>query len=179
MTGAWQTPHGARPNREGTGWPGERKARAGSLEPVARAKQAKAVAELLQKASCVPARRAQLPGRSLEPASNGRPRGMTVNGGNAVQNSAYRSSITCGPCARKRMRGLSIHSKLRWVLLPLRGIRISAAGFRLASPRSRLQGASTYRSSITCGPQVREDLRAFSLFCNPERSEGSLPLPRW
>jgi hypothetical protein len=32
----------------------------------------------------------QLPGRSLEPVSNERPRGMTVSGGNAVQNSAYR-----------------------------------------------------------------------------------------
>ena len=47
--------------------------------------------------ACVSARGAKLPGRSLEPFSNGRPRGMTVSGGNAVQNSAYRSGVTCGP----------------------------------------------------------------------------------
>src|SRR5258708_38342913 len=49
MRGAWQTPHGARPNREG-----------------------------MAATPCVPARRAQPPGRSLEPLSNGRPRGMIV-----------------------------------------------------------------------------------------------------
>ena len=49
MAGAGQTPHGARPNRGG----------GGSLQRV-------------------PARCARLPGRSLEPVSNDRPRGMTV-----------------------------------------------------------------------------------------------------
>ena len=53
MHGAGQTPHGARPNREGVGAGASRTQR-------------------------VPARRAKLPGRSLEPSSNGRPRGMTV-----------------------------------------------------------------------------------------------------
>jgi hypothetical protein len=43
-----------------------------------RAKQAQAVADPFKKALCVPARCAKLPGRSLEPSSNGRPRGMTV-----------------------------------------------------------------------------------------------------
>ena len=71
MAGAWQTPRGARPNREGT--------------------------EAAQAVSCVPARCAKLPGRSLEPSSNGWPRGMTVNGGNAVQNSAYRFGINIRP----------------------------------------------------------------------------------
>jgi len=76
---------------------GERAVRAVLLEPSARAKQAQAVAEPLKKAPCVPARCAKLSGRSLEPISNDRPRGMTVSGGNAVQNSAYRSGITYGP----------------------------------------------------------------------------------
>jgi hypothetical protein len=53
MLEAGQTPHGARPNREG-------------MEDGA------------SRFSCVPARRAKLPGRSLEPFSNDRPRGMTV-----------------------------------------------------------------------------------------------------
>jgi hypothetical protein len=57
---------------------GRASARAVLLEPNARAKQAQAVAEPLKKALCVPARCAKLPGRSLEPSSNGRPRGMTV-----------------------------------------------------------------------------------------------------
>src|SRR5713101_7080733 len=76
MRGAWQTPHGARPNREGCGiWVsnGEsRTARAG-CEGEAGASRA----EPLKKRR-VPARCAKLPGRSLEPSSNGRPRGMTV-----------------------------------------------------------------------------------------------------
>src|SRR6478735_4136991 len=50
----------------------------------------------------------QLPGRSLEPISNDRPRGMTVSGGNAVQNSAYRFGITCGPQVRKDLRAFII-----------------------------------------------------------------------
>jgi hypothetical protein len=53
MHGAWQTPHGARPNREG-------------MEDGA------------SRFPCVSARRAKLPGRSLESFSNDRPRGMTV-----------------------------------------------------------------------------------------------------
>src|SRR5688572_539049 len=48
MDGAWQTPHGARPNR-GQSVKG-----------------------------CVPARRAKVPGRSLEPRSNAWPIGMAV-----------------------------------------------------------------------------------------------------
>src|SRR5438105_3831944 len=70
MRRARQTPHGARPNREGV--------RNASFEHVL-------------------ARRVQPPGRSLEPRSNARPRGMAVppeqSGG---QNSAYRSG--CHKC---------------------------------------------------------------------------------
>jgi hypothetical protein len=33
---------------------------------------------------------------------------MTVSGGNAVQNSAYRFDVTCGPHHRRRWWGLSI-----------------------------------------------------------------------
>jgi len=76
MRDAWQTPHGARPNREG-------------------------VEDGASHFQRVSARNAKLPGRSLEPISNDRPRGMTVSGGNAVQNSAYRFDITCGPRIRK------------------------------------------------------------------------------
>ncbi len=69
MPRAWQTPHGARPNREGV--------RFGAQASAGR----------------VPARCAKPSGRSLEPRSNARPRGMAVllekSGG---QNSAYRSS---------------------------------------------------------------------------------------
>src|SRR6266566_1422011 len=76
MERAWQTPHGARPNRE-EAWFSERKLRAGR----------------------VPARCAKPPGRSLEPRSNARPRGMAVlryvvPGKGELpcrQNSAYRS----------------------------------------------------------------------------------------
>jgi len=57
---------------------GERAVRAVLLEPSARVKQAQAVAEPLKKAPCVPARCAKLSGRSLEPFSDERPRGMTV-----------------------------------------------------------------------------------------------------
>src|SRR5207245_6000086 len=62
MQRAWQTPHGARPNRKGPGFAWET-CRLGASQP---------------------------PGRSLELRSNARPRGMTVppQGG---QNSAYRS----------------------------------------------------------------------------------------
>src|SRR5205807_4206320 len=62
MQRAWQTPHGARPNRKGPGFAWET-CRLGASQPS---------------------------GRSLEPRSNARPRGMTVppQGG---QNSAYRS----------------------------------------------------------------------------------------
>src|SRR5271156_3921841 len=65
MQRAGQTPHGARPNREGTpGFAWEN----------------------------VPARRLKPPGRSLEPRSNARPRGMTVlREQSPRQNSAYRS----------------------------------------------------------------------------------------
>ena len=53
MSEAGQTPHGARPNREG-------------------------IEDSASRLPCVPARRAKLPGRSLELFSNERPRGMTV-----------------------------------------------------------------------------------------------------
>src|SRR5438270_13989765 len=66
----------------------------------------------------------QLPGRSLEPFSNGRPRGMTVSGGNAVQNSAYRFDITCGPQVREDLRAFIL---LREILRAA-ALRISAAG---------------------------------------------------
>ena len=80
MRRAWQTPHGARPNREGV--------RNASFEHV-------------------PARHVQPPGRSLEPRSNARPRGMAVlPDPSGRQNSAYRSgchnflfSATCTNCA--------------------------------------------------------------------------------
>src|SRR6201987_2226036 len=70
MLRAGQTPHGARPNREeGFGF-GRNTCRLGASQP---------------------------PGRSLEPCSNARPRGMTVppQGG---QNSAYRSGCHNLPC---------------------------------------------------------------------------------
>ena len=90
MSGAWQTPRGARPNREGI-W-------------------------AISVAQCVPARCAKLPGRSLEPVSNGRPRGMTVSGGNAVQNSAYRSGINIWPSTLCGVEGHHVfHSKRHWV----------------------------------------------------------------
>ena len=80
MRDAWQTPHGARPNREG-------------------------MDDGASRFPCVPARCAKLPGRSLEPISNDRPRGMTVSGGNAVQNSAYRFDITLRPLRSKTIVG--------------------------------------------------------------------------
>ncbi len=75
MRRAGQTPHGARPNRE----------EVPPWRPVLDIRQEPAAT-----AGRVPARRAIPPGRSLEPRSNARPRGMTVppQGG---QNSAYRS----------------------------------------------------------------------------------------
>ena len=64
MRRAWQTPHGARPNREEAGDFGLRH---------------------------VPARCVKPPGRSLEPSSNAGPRGMTVlPEQSGRQNSAYR-----------------------------------------------------------------------------------------
>jgi len=53
----------------------------------------------------------KLSGRSLEPSSNGGPRGMTVSGGNAVQNSAYRSGVTCGPQVREDLRAFNFSAK--------------------------------------------------------------------
>src|SRR5579864_6082031 len=83
MRDAWQTPHGARPNREGVGDGASRFQR-------------------------VPARCAKPSGRSLEPFSNGRPRGMTVSGGNAVQNSAYRFWHHLRPSDSKGSEGLQL-----------------------------------------------------------------------
>ena len=82
MLRAWQTPHGARPNRE-------------------------RMEDGVSRFPCVPARCAKLPGRSLEPISNDRPRGMTVSGGNAVQNSAYRPDVFCGPWIREDSRAFN------------------------------------------------------------------------
>jgi hypothetical protein len=96
MLEAWQTPHGARPNREGI--PDSNIQNTSRLEGV------------------------KLSGRSLEPISNDRPRGMTVSGSNAVQNSAYRSDIACGPQVVKAIWGLSIG--MRSLVLRLR------SGFR-------------------------------------------------
>ena len=78
MLGAGQTPHGARPNREGI--------------PVA------------TPVNALRLETPQLPGRSLEPASDGRPRGMTIAAATPLQNSAYRSGITCGPQIREDLR---------------------------------------------------------------------------
>jgi hypothetical protein len=58
--------------------------RAVSLEPGARAKQAQAIAEPLKRSHAFRLEALELPGRSLEPFSNDRPRGIIVNGGNAV-----------------------------------------------------------------------------------------------
>ena len=74
MERAGQTPHGARPNRKEAWFGAQASARR------------------------VPARRAKPSGRSLEPRSNARPRGMAVlpeqSGG---QNSAYRSGCFLKP----------------------------------------------------------------------------------
>src|SRR5215475_1285728 len=75
MGRAWQTPHGARPNRE---------------EPRPFWLECRNVGAPARMGGDVPARCVKPPGRSLEPRSNAWPRGMTVppQGG---QNSAYRS----------------------------------------------------------------------------------------
>jgi len=77
MPRAWQTPHGARPNREGI--------------PPIRARAPFVRMLFPEWAGRVPARRAQPPGRSLELRSNAQPRGMTVLPDLGRQNSAYRS----------------------------------------------------------------------------------------
>jgi hypothetical protein len=98
MRRAGQTPHGARPNREGA------RLRPGACRPDA----------------------PQPPGRSLEPRSNARSRGMAVPQHSCCgQNSAYRSGCH----------------------MFLRGFFSSAYGFGRGLPlRSRPHGVSTYRS---------------------------------
>src|SRR5689334_1043375 len=75
MDGAGQTPHGARPNREGMEW--QHFMRACSVR---HGERSFGSSESLRiSAAGLNARRTpQLSGRSLEPASNDRPRGMTV-----------------------------------------------------------------------------------------------------
>ena len=87
MPRAGQTPHGARPNRE---------------EPRPFWQEHGTREALARMGGDVPARCVKPPGRSLEPRSNARPRGMAVPSQDG-QNSAYRSgclslciSMICG-----------------------------------------------------------------------------------
>src|SRR5580692_4345992 len=78
MQRAGQTPHGARPNREEV--------------PLVRSVPASCVADLRNQRDACRLGAPQPPGRSLEPGSNARPRGMTVLlESSGRQNSAYRS----------------------------------------------------------------------------------------
>src|SRR5436853_2388885 len=76
MHEARQTPHGARPNREGVAPQG----------------------------ACVPARRAKPPGRSLEPCSNEWPRGMTVAAATPYRIRLTDLISLAGPRVRKNAR---------------------------------------------------------------------------
>lgn len=51
---------------------------------------------------------------------------MTVNGSNAVQNSAHRFDMTCGPYDRKRLWGFQILLERSFALL--------RSGFRVLAP---------------------------------------------
>src|ERR1700733_1448542 len=88
MTRAWQTPHGARPNRE------EVPLSLGAVSKAELVAHRSYLIALSSRATAehVPARCVKPSGRSLEPVSNVWPRGMIVpseqSGG---QNSAYRS----------------------------------------------------------------------------------------
>ena len=69
---AWQTPHGARPNREEVPPPLQ------GLHDAWRLCREMAAGRFCSDGGRVPARCAKPPGRSLEPRSNARPRGMIV-----------------------------------------------------------------------------------------------------
>jgi hypothetical protein len=133
MRRAGQTPHGARPNREGA-WLRSSACRLGAPQP---------------------------PGRSLEPRSNAWPRGMTVPSQDG-QNSAYRSGCH-KLCSGERSLGFArdFGSGLPLLSRPLSastyrsgchlyrllGILRFAQDFGSALPlRSRPLSASTYRS---------------------------------
>jgi len=111
MQRAGQTPHGARPNREGA-WLRLGACRLGAPQP---------------------------PGRSLEPRSNARPRGMTV-----LPETADRIRLT-GPAA---------------TILPPQVLR-SAQDFGCGLPlRSRPQTASTYRPDCLDCSRVASNVEA-------------------
>src|SRR5258708_7152604 len=161
MRGAGQTPHGARPNREGI---------------------------LAEMPECVLARCAKLPGRSLEPSSDGGPRGMTVTAATSYkirltgpmslvapalgnERGGFQfSAVSAGSFDFAQDFGSGLHARLRlnlqvrchlWPLPsetsagafnlvrtplgPSTSLRISAAGSTPAC-------ASTYSSDVTCGP---------------------------
>src|SRR5205809_7726648 len=80
MREARQTPHGARPNREGVAPQG----------------------------ACVPARRAKPSGRSLEPCSNEWPRGMTVTAATPYRIRLTDLISLAGPCIRENARAFQL-----------------------------------------------------------------------
>jgi hypothetical protein len=98
MSEAWQTPHGARPNREG-------------------------VEDGASRFPCVPARRAKLPGRSLEPFSNDRPRGMTVTAAMPYRIRLIGPTSLVAPTIGNDCGGFQICCESSFALLP--------SGFRL------------------------------------------------
>src|SRR5712671_55247 len=118
MLEAGQTPHGARPNREG-------------------------IEDGASRSQCVSARRAKLPGRSLEPFSNGRPRGMTVTAAMPYRIRLTGPTSLVAPTIGNDCRGFQFCGD-------------SAGSFDFArdfgSGLRRPLVASTYRSDITCGP---------------------------
>ncbi|SRR5581483_2560775 len=81
MHEARQTPHGARPNREGVAPHG----------------------------ACAPARRAKPSGRSLEPCSNAWPRGMTVTAATPYRIRLISPMSLAGPHVRKNVRTFQFH----------------------------------------------------------------------
>jgi hypothetical protein len=65
------------------------------------------------------------------------------------------------PALGNERGGFQFGGQLRWVL------RLRS-GFRQRAPASLTPAcASTYRSDITCGPQVRKDPRAFNFLFQP------------
>ena len=87
----------------------------------------------------------QLSGRSLEPFSDGRPRGMTVSGGNAVQNSAYRSGIFYGPWIRKDSRAFNFAARDP-------STRCARSGFRLQAHACKAPQLAALRFERIWGP---------------------------
>jgi len=113
----------------------------------------------------------QLPGRSLEPFSDERPRGMTVSGGNAVQNSAYRSGISCGLQVREDLKAFNFCCERSFALL--------RSGFRL---RAHACIAPQLAFNFCCkrsfallrsGFRLRAQTPARRLNLRPSRSRGS------